>query len=259
MPRCLAPNLMNGKQGQYAIIDISELGLQALTSRVALPMKIENLPDAIHDTQNKHQSSKSVTLQKTHDLFKQGLTPAKIATERNLSQRSIYNHIAKLIELDEIKLDDVIPQDITAQIIEAIKQVGQRDKLSPIKAVLPARISYEEIKCVLSSHQAQVEPESKITNEKVIPTPLSKKSIKNTDNLDQIILTIVTDLEALLSIEALINLLAASPNDIVPFSDHPHTGSFYQTKSKIEIKQSIQALIKRCQIKINKHDKLTLV
>ncbi|MFW6270508.1 MAG: DNA helicase RecQ [Bacillota bacterium] len=98
-------------------------------------------------TKNK-TSSHLVTLR----LYQDGNTLEQIAEKRNLTIRTIQNHIIKCGKEDcEIKLDDFIPETQENKILEAADKAGV-EKLRPIKEKLADEISYFVIKAVLVKH-----------------------------------------------------------------------------------------------------------
>ncbi|MDQ4076917.1 MAG: helix-turn-helix domain-containing protein, partial [Chloroflexota bacterium] len=92
--------------------------------------------------------------------LEQGQTPDEIATARELTIGTIYNHLAELIKRGSIAVEQVVDDEERVMIEEAVREVGTFF-LSPIKARLPEEISYGEIRCVVAAmeHEGQ-EPEA---------------------------------------------------------------------------------------------------
>ncbi|HHJ06343.1 MAG TPA: RecQ family ATP-dependent DNA helicase, partial [Anaerolineae bacterium] len=139
---------IEGRFRRFAVVEITALGQQALDLRAALPLHLEDLPAARPSVGRKQ----SDTLEETLRLFQEGLPPAEIAVKRNLTENTIYNHLVKLIQREDVALSDVVSPEIEAAVLAAVKSVGGAAKLSPIKAVLPESVSWEELKCVLAGH-----------------------------------------------------------------------------------------------------------
>jgi hypothetical protein len=98
------------------------------------------------------KSDRSDTVIQTYELFQQGLTPAQITAKRQLTEMTIYSHLARLIADGKIELRQVIPPEIETEVLQAVATVGSATALSPLKAILPDDISFEQIKCVLAAH-----------------------------------------------------------------------------------------------------------
>ena len=165
--------------GAYPIVQLSPKGEQAL--REELPIELPLPPSKRNDVE-----STVNTVEKTYELFQQGLSPEQIAAERNRVVGTIYGHLTELIERGDVSVDDVIPADIRKQIEDAISQSGM-ESLSPIKELLPEDISYDQIRCVVTA--AKVGDSSKTTEkqETVEPPPpedgVAKKIYKLYENL----------------------------------------------------------------------------
>ncbi len=121
--------------------------------------KLENYADeflAVLVDHNDQQSSagKTDTLDETYQLFKCGMDAEAIASHRDLSLTTVYNHLAKLIQQGQLLLNDVInisPQDI-ATIQNAIIELGdEANKLKPVFEYLDGGFSYEVLRCVKAS------------------------------------------------------------------------------------------------------------
>ncbi len=151
--------------GELPVLALSPLGGQALTARAALPIHIPGVTIAdepAEDTARRWQAQnrRSDTVAQTHDLFKEGLSPAEIAARRELAESTIYTHLARLIGQGQVELGQVVPPDIETQVLQAVDEVGYSGALSPLKAALPDTITYEQIKCVLAAH-SEVDSDNK--------------------------------------------------------------------------------------------------
>lgn len=118
-------------------------------------MKENNLESQIHlkkkrRIKDKKQSSKTNTILTTLDLYNSGKSIEEIASARELSERTIENHIAQLIELSDINLSDLLDENRINTIQKTIKEVGGTT-LTPFKNELGDEYSFAEIKYVLAS------------------------------------------------------------------------------------------------------------
>ena len=139
--------------GDLPVLALSPLGLKALEARAAVPVRIPGLTltdEAVDRWQTR--TERSDTVMQTFELVSQQLTPAQIAAQRGLAQSTIYTHLSQLIGAGKIELRQVVSPEIEAQVIEAIETVGNIDRLTPIKAILPDTISFDQIKCVIAAY-----------------------------------------------------------------------------------------------------------
>jgi superfamily II DNA helicase RecQ len=140
--------------GDLPVLVLTPLGQQALTTRAALPIHIPGLRPDPDDTVDRWQArtERSDTVSQTYTLFQQGLPPAQIAAARNLTENTIYTHLAHLIADRKIELRQVVPPEVEAQVLQAVETIGSVAALAPLKTILPEEISYDQIKCVLAAH-----------------------------------------------------------------------------------------------------------
>ncbi|MCB0168550.1 MAG: RecQ family ATP-dependent DNA helicase [Anaerolineae bacterium] len=139
--------------GELPVLALTDAGQKALEARVALPMTIPGLePDRAEAITQWQSSKRPSTVDQTLELFQQGLTPAQIAEQRNLSERTIYDHLSRLISSDEVNLHEIVTPEVEAQVLSAVDDIGSAYRLSPLKNILPEAISFGEIKCVLAAH-----------------------------------------------------------------------------------------------------------
>jgi ATP-dependent DNA helicase RecQ len=84
----------------------------------------------------------------TLDLYRQGLSIAEIASERNLTSGTVASHLAELIEAGEdVDIERLIPPERQKIIADAWQQVDG-NALRPVKDVLGEEYSYDEIRLV---------------------------------------------------------------------------------------------------------------
>ena len=139
--------LMEG--GKLPVLRTTSIGEEALERRATLPI---HTPEKTTQINRKLSSDRSDTYQVTLLMFQEGHTPEQISEMRNLTQNTIYNHLARLIENNKIEIHQVVAPNIETQILRAIETVGSAARLTPIKEELPEEISYEQIKCVIAAN-----------------------------------------------------------------------------------------------------------
>lgn len=119
----------------------------------------------IQDTTNTYKAGKTSQASKsagrknsyliTYEMFKTGKTVKKIAEERDLTLRTIENHLFRCSkEGKEINLDFMIPDQYEEDIRKAIEKQG-KERLKPIREALPADVSYSAIKAVLCKMESK--------------------------------------------------------------------------------------------------------
>ena len=133
--------------GNYPVVQLTPKGNQALQEE--LPIGLPLPPSKRDDLE-----SNVDTVEKTYELFQQGLSPDEIATERNRVVGTIYKHLTELIQRGDVPVNEVIPTDVRQRIEDAIAQAGT-ESLSPIKELLPDEISYDQIRCVVIAVRAR--------------------------------------------------------------------------------------------------------
>ena len=123
--------------------------------------KLENYADAflevLHDYESKNNSNKTDTVEETLMLFKSGMDAPAIALHRGMTQSTVINHLAKLIEQGSVLLNDVVSlsQNEITQIQNAILELGdEAKKLKPVFEYLDAQYDYEVLRCVKASMEA---------------------------------------------------------------------------------------------------------
>ena len=100
------------------------------------------------------QSQIQFTVQKTLQLFQKGLLISQIAEARGITKSTVWNHLANLIEHQQIPLAKVIPKEKSTKILPKIRD--EKETLKEIKKkVNDASITYDEINCVLASVKAR--------------------------------------------------------------------------------------------------------
>jgi len=121
--------------------------------------KLENYADEFLAVLQGHEAQemngiKTDTLDETLVLFRSGMDAGAISIHRGIGESTIYNHLAKLIQLEHVELNDVVtlPQDEIKIIQNTILDLGdEAKKLKPIFENLEGEYDYEIIRCVKAS------------------------------------------------------------------------------------------------------------
>lgn len=137
--------------GEMPVLRLSPRGTAALQAHAAIPLRLPHAPDAQAAQRKRAKREAGGTVPLTAQLFAQGLAPADIAARRGLTVDTIFNHLAQLIAAGELPLPAVVPEAVAGAVQAAIRQVGDAAYLAPLKACLPAGISYGEIRCVAAA------------------------------------------------------------------------------------------------------------
>ena len=91
----------------------------------------------------------------TFKLYKQGLSIKQIAKERDLHQRTIYNHLAHFVARNMLPVEDFVTSDKCEKIREVVAELGTMQGLAAIKKACPDEITYEDITLVLASMESE--------------------------------------------------------------------------------------------------------
>lgn len=91
----------------------------------------------------------------TFKLYKQGFTVKQIAKERDLHQRTIYNHLAHFVARNMLPVEDFVVPDKCETIREVVAEIGTMQGLAAIKKACPEEITYEDITLVLASMESE--------------------------------------------------------------------------------------------------------
>ncbi len=235
----LSTTSVEGRFRRFTVVAITALGQQALDLRAALPLHLdEALPDVSQPV-----VKPSETVEETLALFQSGLPPAEIAARRSLSERTIYGHLAKLVERGAVKLGNVVSPEVEAAVLAAVEQAGSAAKLSPIKAILPEAVTWDEIRCVLAAHPELPRQTQEAAASSITPPSPSTGAPAHSSAPDQIILEAVARLNGSLGRTGLAQLLTGSKAGwLDAFAKHPDYGrlSDFSQRATLDI---IDALI----------------
>lgn len=94
------------------------------------------------------------TKAETYRLYKEGLNPAAIAKERNLTVQTIEGHLAYYIEQGEINIEQLVSREKLLRIEPVVKDF-EEGSITPLKEQLGDDITYGEIRMVIAWHTFQ--------------------------------------------------------------------------------------------------------
>ncbi len=140
--------------GARPALRLTPQGEAAIKERVGVALRVDRamgrrLDRALAATGEKPAARPAGdTVEATRELFAAGVAPAEIAARRGLNERTIWGHLAQLIEGGKIALAEVTPAGSIAAVRRAIEEVGDATLLAPIKGRLTEDVSWEVIRCV---------------------------------------------------------------------------------------------------------------
>ena len=75
--------------------------------------------------------------------------------ERDYNERTIYGHLAHYVAEGTLPVSDFVSSSKCGAIREVVSRIGTLSGLAPIKEACPDNITYEEIKMVIASMEAE--------------------------------------------------------------------------------------------------------
>jgi ATP-dependent DNA helicase RecQ len=150
LPLTAAEFLQVSGVGQHKLEKYGEIFIHALIEYYEAHPERERVQHSIAAAPPK-QAKKSIndSLKETHKLHMEGLTPEEIASRRELAVSTIENHLIQCIQNGmEVDFSILLPETVIGELEKAVAEVG-RDRLKPIKELLPEEISYFMIKIYL--------------------------------------------------------------------------------------------------------------
>ncbi|MBF6608701.1 MAG: helix-turn-helix domain-containing protein [Flavobacterium sp.] len=103
----------------------------------------------IHKVKKSKEPKKS-TVQLTYEMWQKEMSIKEIAAERKLTTQTICNHIAKLIQSNNIAISDVLPADKIANLQEAFDGYDA-DSLNGLKEKYGDEFTWNELKLYKAS------------------------------------------------------------------------------------------------------------
>ena len=106
-------------------------------------------PDVVLTEKKIVKKVKGETRKISYDLLREGKTAAQIAEERRMSVKTIEDHLAYYVETGEVPVGKFVSQEIT-DLIKGCFEGTTDFKMGPVKAVLGDKVSWSDIKFVIS-------------------------------------------------------------------------------------------------------------
>lgn len=123
------------------------------------PALVENIivTDSVRSPQSrssaKASTDKVLSHQQTFILYQEGYSLEDIARVRNVTALTVQQHLVRCgLDGQAIPWDDFIPIEQEPLILEAVRQVG-REKLRPIKDLLPDEVQWFTIQAVIEKYK----------------------------------------------------------------------------------------------------------
>lgn len=113
--------------------------------------KLEAYGSAFLEVIAEHSEPTAVTdtIELTIQLLCKGSTPLEIAHQRDLTLTTVYNHLAKAIEAEEIELEDMIElQEDQLKAIRFAFEQSEDGKLKPVFEALGGEYEYGLLQCI---------------------------------------------------------------------------------------------------------------
>jgi ATP-dependent DNA helicase RecQ len=109
----------------------------------------EDFLQLLRSFEDKPVKSAPDTVEETLQHLRQGLAIEEIASQRNLTQATVYNHLASAIEQQRLPLAALsLPQELLARIRFAIEQYAVDGRLKPVYDALEGEFDYGLLRCV---------------------------------------------------------------------------------------------------------------
>ncbi|MFO8083637.1 MAG: DNA helicase RecQ [Desulfobacterales bacterium] len=109
-------------------------------------------PDLTYPATGRHGQAHTQTLQKTLDLFEQGMSPETIAQMRDFALSTIKDHLAKLIEAGKLTVHDVVslPDDEISEIEDAFlaNDSNGNQLLKPVFEKFEQKYDYDTLRFI---------------------------------------------------------------------------------------------------------------
>lgn len=107
----------------------------------------EEFMSIIRKFKNVTKPRKTPTIKKTFNLYKNGLNPAEIAEERNLSITTIFSHLSQLYsEGKDVELEKYVTTETIDKVRLVFNKLDQKMELKPIYETLNEEVSYSQIR-----------------------------------------------------------------------------------------------------------------
>ena len=148
---------VNQTGGAYPTVSLTPLGKEVMHDRARVELDLEGVEaDTSEDAEILLDGKpRSETHEQSYELYKQGLTVAEIAAQRNLKPITIEQHLAELLEQGrDVRVEDFVTAADRVLIENAAREHGL-DKLRPLKDAVPESIGYTQIRFVVAALRGQ--------------------------------------------------------------------------------------------------------
>lgn len=132
---------------------INKLVVVAERFRISHTALVEDDGEVSYYTDSKKKKTKEpkkTTYEDTLELWKQNLSIYEIAKQRKLTPQTIYNHFAKLIQMEIVQLSDILPKDKISDLRAAFKAF-KGESLGDLKEIHGDKFSWDELKLYKAS------------------------------------------------------------------------------------------------------------
>lgn len=128
---------------------INKLTMVAERFKKEFPMLIEEeIEETSHYQKKKKRKTKEPkksTIEETFELWQQKLSVSEIAQHRKLTNQTIYNHLAKLLQMQKVQLSDILPKDTIKELQKAFKTY-KGESLSELKEIYGEQFTWDELR-----------------------------------------------------------------------------------------------------------------
>ena len=143
------------------ILGYKEDILERIKSEGAVPLSLleqedfeEEVPKALKKSEKEKEKTKKSTYEITLELFREGKNISSIASERVMSEGTIYSHFTRLIQAGEIEISDVLEKE-KLKALETIFEDYHEQSLTPLKEQVGDAFTWEELKLYRASLQSE--------------------------------------------------------------------------------------------------------
>ena len=143
-------NLISEDMNTYKLNKLVVVAERFRISHAALVEDDEEVSYYTDSKKKKTKEPKKSTYEDTLELWKQNLSIYEIAKHRKLTPQTIYNHFAKLIQMEIVQLSDILPEDKISDLRAAFKAF-KGESLGELKEIHGDKFSWDELKLYKAS------------------------------------------------------------------------------------------------------------
>jgi hypothetical protein len=148
-------NLISEDMNTYKLNKLVVVAERFRISHAALVEDDEEVSFYTDSNKKKTKEPKKSTYEDTLELWKQNLSIYEIAKHRKLTPQTIYNHFAKLIQMEIVQLSDILPEDKISDLRAAFKAF-KGESLGDLKEIHGDKFSWDELKLYKASLNNQL-------------------------------------------------------------------------------------------------------